>query len=388
VTEPPSVRIAAELRAQIERGELAPGERVPSAREITRRWGVAIATATRVLAALRADGLVRAVPGVGTVVVAPPDPGGLGARRVARGGAPGSPRTAAGAAAGPRRPAAPVGGAGRVGATGPVGGAGARGRASAGGGAAAGGRADVGGRAGAGGRAVAGGGAGPAVDARAERSLGVGRIVGAAVAIADAEGLDGLSMRRVATELGAGPMSLYRHVTDKDDLLLRMMDAALREARLPADPPPGWRPRLEVAARSLWAAFRRHPWLAPALSLTRPQAVAGGLAYTEWVLAALADAGLTTTVAFDVHLTLFTFVRGVAVNLETEAAAAAASGLTSEEWVATHEHRLRAITLGGGFPHFERLVAQDYDLELDRLFERGLRYLLDGLAADLMSSKR
>ena len=278
--------------------------------------------------------------------------------------------------AGPRRPAAPVGGAGRIGATGPVGRTGAVGRT------------DPGGRTDTGGTADAVGEAGPAAHARAERSLGVGRIVGAAVAIADAEGLDGLSMRRVATELGAGPMSLYRHVTDKDDLLLRMMDAALREAPLPADPPPGWRPRLEVAARSLWAAFRRHPWLAPALSLTRPQAVAGGLAYTEWVLAALTDAGLTTTAAFDVHLTLFTFVRGVAVNLETEAAEAAASGLTSEEWVATHEHRLRAITLGGGFPHFERLVAQDYDLDLDRLFERGLRYLLNGLAADLLSSKR
>ena len=314
---PPSARIAAELRARIESGELAPGERVPSAREITRRWGVAIATASRVLAALRDEGLVRAVPGVGTVVVAPREArrSGVAARR-----------------AGSRRPV-PAGGAQAA-------------------------------------------------------PLGVGRIVAAAVMIADAEGLDGLSMRRVATELGAGPMSLYRHVTDKDDLLLRMVDAALREARLPADPPPGWRPRLEVAARSLWAAFRRHPWLAPALSLTRPQAVAGGLAYTEWVLAALTDAGLTTTAAFDVHLTLFTFVRGVAVNLETEAAEAAASGLTSEEWVATHEHRLRAITLGGGFPHFERLVAQDYDLDLDRLFERGLRYLLNGLAADLLSSKR
>lgn len=200
--------------------------------------------------------------------------------------------------------------------------------------------------------------------------------------MADAEGLDGLSMRRVAAELGAGPMSLYRHVADKDDLLLRMMDAALREARLPAAPP-GWRPRLEVAARSLWAAFRRHPWLAPALSLTRPQATAGGLAYTEWVLAALADAGLTTTVAFDVHLTLFTFVRGVAVNLESEATAAADSGLTSEEWVSAHEPRLRAIAGDGRYPHFERLIAQEYDLELDGLFERGLRYLLDGLAADL-----
>ena len=314
---PPSARIAAELRARIESGELAPGERVPSAREITRRWGVAIATASRVLAALRDEGLVRAVPGVGTVVVAPREArrSGVAARR-----------------AGSRRPV-PAGGAQAA-------------------------------------------------------PLGVGRIVAAAVMIADAEGLDGLSMRRVATELGAGPMSLYRHVRDKDDLLLRMMDAVLREARLPATAPPGWRPRLEVAARSLWAAFRRHPWLAPALSLTRPQAVAGGLAYTEWVLAALAEAGLATAVAFDVHLTLFTFVRGVAVNLESEAAEVAASGLTSEEWVAAHRHELREITREGGYPHFTRLVAQGYDLKLDGLFERGLRYLLDGLAADLMSSKR
>jgi AcrR family transcriptional regulator len=317
------MRIAGELRAQIERGELAPGQRVPSAREITRRWGVAIATATRVLAALRDAGLVRAVPGVGTIVVAS---GEAGPARAAL--AP--PRRTANAVAGVRAPRRPAVGA-----------------------------------------------------ARAERPLGVGRIVAAAVLIADVEGLDGLSMRRVATELGAGPMSLYRHVRDKDDLLLRMMDAVLREARLPAVAPPGWRPRLEVAARSLWAAFRRHPWLAPALSLTRPQAIAGGLAYTEWVLAALAEAGLATTVAFDVHLTLFTFVRGVAVNLESEAAEVAASGLTSEEWVAAHQHELREITREGGYPHFTRLVAQDYDLELDGLFERGLRYLLDGLAADL-----
>ena len=327
MTEPPSVRIAGELRAQIQRGELAPGARVPSAREITRRWGVAIATATRVLAALRDDGLVRPVPGVGTIVVTRAEAGTPSA-------VPAPARRAGNDVAGARaarRPATPA----------------------------------VGGR-----------------------SLGVGRIVAAAVMIADAEGLDGLSMRRVATELGAGPMSLYRHVRDKDDLLLRLMDAVLREARLPASAPPGWRPRLEVAARSLWAAFRRHPWLAPALSLTRPQAVAGGLAYTEWVLAALAEAGLATAVAFDVHLTLFTFVRGVAVNLESEAAEVAASGLTSEEWVAAHEHELREITRDGGYPHFTRLVAQGYDLKLDGLFERGLRYLLDGLAADLMSSKR
>src|SRR5215469_13876321 len=60
--------IAAELRRRIESGELAPGMRVPSTRAIVDEWGVAMATATRVLTELRHEGLVRAVPGVGTVV--------------------------------------------------------------------------------------------------------------------------------------------------------------------------------------------------------------------------------------------------------------------------------------------------------------------------------
>jgi DNA-binding transcriptional regulator YhcF (GntR family) len=70
----PSERVAGEIRERIARGELGPGDRVPSARQITREWGVAIATATRVLALLRDEGLVRAVPGVGTVVATGPPP--------------------------------------------------------------------------------------------------------------------------------------------------------------------------------------------------------------------------------------------------------------------------------------------------------------------------
>ena len=65
---PRSREIAAELRRQIESGELPPGARVPSTRAIVDRWGVAMATATKVLTELRHQGLVRAVPGVGTVV--------------------------------------------------------------------------------------------------------------------------------------------------------------------------------------------------------------------------------------------------------------------------------------------------------------------------------
>jgi AcrR family transcriptional regulator len=299
---PPYARIAAELRARIERGELAPGQRVPSTREITARWGVAMATATRVLATLRHEGLVHPVPGVGTVV-------------------------SAGPAVPPRQPPA----------------------------------------------------AKPARPG-ADRGPGdAGRIVAAAIRVADAEGLGALSMRRVAAELDAAPMSLYRHVADKDDLILQMMNTVFARSRLP-DPPDGWRPRLELAARTLWAMSRAHPWLASALSLTRPQALPAAFPYTEWVLTALDGHGLDLDTMFTTYLTLINYVRGIAVNLESEAEAEAATGLNSEEWLDTQEPQLHSILIPGQFPMFEQLITTEYDFSLDRLFEFGLQRLLDGLA--------
>ncbi|HET9302114.1 MAG TPA: helix-turn-helix domain-containing protein [Propionibacteriaceae bacterium] len=91
--------------------------------------------------------------------------------------------------------------------------------------------------------------------------LSTERIVGAAIAVADREGLGALSMRRVAVELDVATMSLYRHVRDKDDLLIRMMDAAFAEWQVP--PPQSgdsWQETVAVAARRLWQLFRRHLW--------------------------------------------------------------------------------------------------------------------------------
>ncbi len=81
----PSARIAAAIRRRISCGDLSPGDRVPSTREITREWGVAMATASRALAVLAQEGLVRAVPGVGTVVASP-----ASAARPAHAAAPGA----------------------------------------------------------------------------------------------------------------------------------------------------------------------------------------------------------------------------------------------------------------------------------------------------------
>ncbi|MEU8520676.1 TetR/AcrR family transcriptional regulator C-terminal domain-containing protein [Streptomyces sp. NBC_01216] len=307
-------QIVAELRQRIETGELAPGDRVPSTRDITKRWGVAMATATKVLTELRREGLVRAVPGVGTVVRTPSRP-----VRNAR------------PAATPRPAGSSEASSGQV-------------------------------------------------------ALTLGRIVAAAVTVADAEGLAAVSMRRVAAELAVATMSLYRHVADKEDLLTRMMDTVIAERPLPAEPPGGWREAIELAARQLWDLFRRHPWLAPALSVTRPQMITSALPYSEWMLTVLQAHGLDLRSAFTAHLMLLNYARGIAVNLETEREAEAHSGLDSEEWMDTQEPTLLAILATGRFPALSRLATAGYDLDLDALFEFGLQRLLDGLAALLDES--
>lgn len=309
--QPPYRRIADEIRARIADGELRPGDQIPSARGITREWGVALATATKVLATLSAEGVTRSLPGRGTVVTGPAGPADS-AGSAARG------QPAGVAARAGRRP-------------------------------------------------------------EGDPDLTRERIVVAAIRVADAEGLAQLSMRRIATELGAAPMSLYRHVNSKDELLMSMMDSVFGEEPLPARPPRGWRARLELSSRLAWRAFRRHPWLAPALSFTRPQLIPNGMRHTEWALRALDGLGLTIHEMMYIHTTLFTLVRGLALNLEAEAQAEQDSGLTNEEWMETQEHGFRAIASNGDFPLLNRLVDSDMGLDMDQFFEFGLTRLLDGV---------
>jgi AcrR family transcriptional regulator len=182
-------------------------------------------------------------------------------------------------------------------------------------------------------------------------------------------------------------MSLYRHVADKDDLVVQMIDAVFGRWQLPAEPPDGWRERLEIAAHALWSMFRRHPWLAPAMSVTRPQPAPAAIPYTEWVLAALDGHGLDLATRLTAHITLFGYARGTAVNIELEAEAEAASGLGNDEWMDAQGPALRSIVASGNFPQLEQVFAADYDFNLDELFEFGLQRLLDGLAVLIRSAE-
>ncbi|WP_181783714.1 TetR/AcrR family transcriptional regulator C-terminal domain-containing protein [Pseudonocardia pini] len=281
------------IRARIEAGELSPGERVPSTRQIVAEFGIAMATASKVLAALRQEGLVRVLPGVGTVV-----------------------------AGGVREP---------------------------------------------------------------EPELGRGRIVRAAMRIADAEGVDALSMRRVASELGTGAMSLYRHVPGKEELLLLMRDAAFGEFPLPPSPPAGWRAQLELSGRRLWAMYRRHPWLARMTSLTRPYAGPNQMPYSEWNIRALTGLGFDDPTIFRLHLSLFVYVHGSAGSLEAERREEAETGLTLSEWLIAREDTTRAVMESGAFPNSVRVFLHtDTGLDLDEIFETGLRSMLDGIQRRIM----
>ncbi|MFJ5799977.1 TetR/AcrR family transcriptional regulator C-terminal domain-containing protein [Streptomyces decoyicus] len=296
---PPYRRIVDTIRRRIDAGELTPGDRVPSTRRITQEWGVAMATATKVLTTLRQEGLVRAVPGVGTVVAEP--------QQAARSGA-----------ARERRPR--------------------------------------------------------------ETDSGLSResVVRAGVKVADAEGLRALSMRRVAAEFGVSSMALYRHVAGKDELVLLMADAAFRDIELPEPAPDGWRERMEAGARLQWELYRRHPWLAQYLSLTRPQPMPRAMALIEWTMARVR--GMDPATLIHMALTLLGFVLSTAAGFEDDLEAEQETGMDQNQWMATMEPVFDGILTSGSYPMYAGISAIEDDVvNLESLFEFGLARLLDGM---------
>ena len=114
-----------------------------------------------------------------------------------------------------------------------------------------------------------------------------GEITAAALAIADSEGLEAVSMRRVAAELGTGPASLYRYVETRDELLDLMTDATAAEYAL-AEPSGDWLADLVAIGEQARAIMRRHSWLA-GLVTTRPVIGPNGVMLLEHALAVLAS---------------------------------------------------------------------------------------------------
>lgn len=125
--------------------------------------------------------------------------------------------------------------------------------------------------------------------------LSLAEVVAGAVALADASGLDALSMSRLADALGVGTMTLYSYVSSKAELTALMVDHVLAARGLPgpgAPRPLGWRAQAELYAEHTRAMFGAHPWL-PAGATIRPPLGPGITAGKEYLLSTLAGIGLT-----------------------------------------------------------------------------------------------
>lgn len=138
------------------------------------------------------------------------------------------------------------------------------------------------------------------------------RVVSEAVRLADREGVDGLSMRRLAGALGAGAMSLYHYVASKDDLLDAMIDIVFQEIEPPLEEA-DWQSAMRREAVSTRRVLARHPW-AIALMESRTKPGPANLRHREAVTACLRKAGFSVLMATHANWLLNSYVYGHALQ--------------------------------------------------------------------------
>jgi AcrR family transcriptional regulator len=211
--------------------------------------------------------------------------------------------------------------------------------------------------------------------------LTIERIVAAALGVAAAEGLGGVSMGRVAKELGVGTMSLYRHVAAKDELLVLMAEAAYDTP--PPEPLAGqdWRAGLTRWARALFAVSMANPWVLR-MPIAGPPATPNQLAWMESALSALDGCGLPPGRQISVVLLVTGFVRSEA-TVSSDLAPRDATGRSEQEAMEAYGQLMTKLVTADRFPRiaaaFASGVTEEPDSPEQRL-EFGLGVLFDGVA--------
>ena len=216
------------------------------------------------------------------------------------------------------------------------------------------------------------------------------QIAATALAIADSEGFEAVSMRRIARELGAGTMTLYHYVRTKDELIDLMDNAIMGEVLIPeGEMPDTWREALLAIARRSRAAFERHPWALQALDGARGGP--NGMRHFEQSLAAVASLDLDVRAKLELIAVVDDYVFGFVFR--SSAVSAALSATLHEEIIDQLLPYFDAQIGSGEYPNIEELfgggdVRETWQLVVETMisesrFEFGLERLLDGLAANL-----
>jgi AcrR family transcriptional regulator len=205
-------------------------------------------------------------------------------------------------------------------------------------------------------------------------------IVQAGIEVADGEGLAAVSMAKVAARLDTAPMSLYRYVSGKEELLALLADAVLGPA---PELPPGWRGGLERWAWAQHEIFRARPW-ALRLPAEGPPVTPNQIAWLETGLSALSGTRLTEAEKLSVMLLVGGYVRSEATLVAQVNAAFRAGGSTAQQALANYGRLLAKLAPAQRFPALHAVIgAGAFEREEDpgEEFAFGLARVLDGIRA-------
>lgn len=209
--------------------------------------------------------------------------------------------------------------------------------------------------------------------------LSLEEIIEAAIGLADHEGIDALSMRRLAQELGVGTMSLYRYVPSKKELLDLMLDAvvgpSLERCSAPAR---GWREFLTATAHEGRKMYLGHPW-ALQTNWSRPVLGPSSVADLELFMSGVNGLPLSDQEKMSLVTALDSYVLGTVRQELMWQEAATESGITHEEFWEYQLPALERAMASGRFPTMAALGEDTFDGDWEESFEFGLTLFLDGL---------
>jgi AcrR family transcriptional regulator len=213
-------------------------------------------------------------------------------------------------------------------------------------------------------------------------ALSLERIVAAAVRVAATDGLQAVSMSRVAADLGVSTMSLYRYVAAKRELLALMADLTFEAPPAPRGPEEGWREGLSRWAWTELAVYRRNPWVLR-IPISGPPVTPNAIVWLEVGLECLRDTGLEEGEKLSVMLLVTGFVRTQA-SLQADIAEAQAAGAAppDPEMMLSYGRVLARLTDPERFPALRAVIAAgvfDEPDDGDYDFVFGLERVLDGI---------
>jgi AcrR family transcriptional regulator len=198
-------------------------------------------------------------------------------------------------------------------------------------------------------------------------------IASAAVRIADAEGLDRLTMRRVATELGMATMTLYNYLPTKDHLAQLVIDRLAAEYAYPQAPPADKRSAIAELAGQAREIARRHPWVTTIMQPPYPPGP-NGLRYIDYFLGLLDGSGLGT----GARLEVIALISGFATMYGAMQATLARQGVTGAQHADMHTRAFARAAASGQYPNLAAaLVTAGPARGQDDIFESAIRRLLD-----------